>query len=50
MLDLDATWLDLNYDNVSWLQHVPKRFAEQALLELRKHMRHAEMPGSEPSA
>ncbi|MDH3379634.1 MAG: GMP/IMP nucleotidase [Gammaproteobacteria bacterium] len=49
LLDLDGTLLDLNYDNVFWLQHVPKRFAElhsmsaqQALSELRKQMRHVE--------
>ncbi len=49
LLDLDGTLLDLNYDNVFWLQHVPKRFAEQralsgdqALLDLRKQMRHVE--------
>lgn len=49
LLDLDGTLLDLNYDNVFWLQHLPKRLAEQrvisveqALLELRKQMRHVE--------
>ena len=49
LLDLDGTLLDLNYDNVFWLRHVPKRFAEQramsteqALLELRKQMRRLE--------
>jgi putative hydrolase of the HAD superfamily len=26
LLDLDGTLLDLNYDNVFWLQHVPKRY------------------------
>lgn len=29
LLDLDGTLLDLHFDNHFWLEHVPKRFAQQ---------------------
>src|SRR3970040_334847 len=29
LLDLDGTLLDLHYDNHFWLEHVPRRYAEQ---------------------
>ena len=30
LLDMDGTLLDLHFDNHFWLEHLPRRFAEQA--------------------
>lgn len=32
-LDMDGTLLDLHYDNYFWLEHVPRRYAEQEGLD-----------------
>ncbi|MBI5611495.1 MAG: GMP/IMP nucleotidase [Gammaproteobacteria bacterium] len=34
LLDMDGTLLDLHYDNHFWLEHVPRRYAEQRGLSL----------------
>lgn len=46
LLDMDGTLLDLHFDNFFWLQHLPKRYAEEnnttvaAVIDgLRQHMR-----------
>jgi len=34
LLDMDGTLLDLHFDNHFWLEHVPRRFAEQRGISL----------------
>lgn len=34
LLDLDGTLLDLHFDNVFWLRHLPRRYAEHHTLAL----------------
>ena len=35
-LDMDGTLLDLHFDNYFWLEHVPKRYAEQQNISLEQ--------------
>ena len=34
LLDMDGTLLDLHYDNQFWLEHLPKRYSEEANISL----------------
>jgi putative hydrolase of the HAD superfamily len=36
LLDMDGTLLDLHYDNQFWLEHLPKRYSEEAKISLEK--------------
>jgi len=36
LLDMDGTLLDLHFDNFFWMQHLPKRYAEQHNLSLEQ--------------
>ena len=36
LLDMDGTLLDLHFDTFFWLQHLPKRYAEQHNLSVEK--------------
>ncbi len=35
LLDMDGTLLDLRFDNVFWLQHLPQRYAEKHGISLQ---------------
>lgn len=36
LLDMDGTLLDLHYDNQFWLEHLPKRYSEEAGISLEQ--------------
>jgi HAD superfamily hydrolase (TIGR01509 family) len=36
LLDMDGTLLDLHYDNQFWLEHLPKRYSEEAKISIKE--------------
>jgi putative hydrolase of the HAD superfamily len=36
LLDMDGTLLDLHYDNQFWLEHLPKRYSEEAKISIEE--------------
>jgi putative hydrolase of the HAD superfamily len=36
LLDMDGTLLDLHFDNKFWLEHLPKRYSEEAKISLEQ--------------
>lgn len=40
LLDMDGTLLDLHFDNHFWMEHLPKRYAENAQISLSQAQNH----------